>query len=92
MTPATRVTAAVTSRLIVSLSGQPDTVSRTVTRTRPPSSTSTESTMPRSVIGRLISGSLTVASAAWIWSTVGILMMPEVYAVAVAAGVAVSAM
>ena len=35
MTPATPRTAAVTSRVMVSFSGQPDTVSSTVTR-RPP--------------------------------------------------------
>ena len=75
VTPATAPTAVVTSRLIVSLRGQPATVSSTVTRTRPSSAMSTESTMPRSVIGRLISGSLTVARAALTRSSKEELMM-----------------
>src|SRR6478672_5340847 len=77
VTPGTRVTAAVTSRLIVSLRGQPATVSSTVRWTTPSASISTESTMPSSVIGRLISGSLTVASAALTCSREAVLMIPN---------------
>src|SRR6478735_390296 len=77
VTPGTRVTAAVTSRLIVSLRGQPATVSSTVRWTTPSASISTESTMPSSVIGRLISGSLTVASAALTCSREAVLMIPH---------------
>ena len=75
VTPATARSAPLTSRVIVSLSGQPATVRSTVSRTSPDSSTSTDSTMPRSVIGRLISGSWTVARASVSRSTVGRLMM-----------------
>ncbi len=75
MTPSTAPTAVVTSRVMVSLSGQPATVSSTVTRTNPSSEMSTESTMPRSVMGRLISGSLTVARAALTRSSREALMM-----------------
>ena len=64
VTPSTLETSAVTSRMMVSFMGQPETVSSTVTATRPVSSMSMFSTMPSSVIGRLISGSLTRASAA----------------------------
>src|SRR6478609_3232361 len=74
-TPGTFVTAAVTSRLMVSLSGQPATVSSTWTATEPSSATSTVSTTPSSVIGRLISGSLTVARASITCCCVGVLMM-----------------
>ena len=75
VTPGTARTAALTSRLIVSLSGQPATVRSTVTRTTPGPSMSTDSTIPSSVIGRLISGSLTVPRAAWTCSRRGVLMM-----------------
>src|SRR5687767_3342563 len=74
-TPGTLVTAAVTSRLMVSLSGQPATVSSTWTATEPSSATSTVSTIPSSVIGRLISGSLTVARASITCCCVGVLMI-----------------
>ena len=77
MTPATAVTAAVTSRLMVSLRGHPATVSSTWTETAPSSATSTESTMPSSVMGRLISGSLTPARASMTCCCVGVLMMDE---------------
>src|SRR6478672_8171411 len=77
VTPSTPVTAAVTSRLIVSLRGHPATVSSTWTATDPSSATSTESTIPSSVIGRLISGSLTVARASITCCCVGVLMMPK---------------
>ena len=70
MTPATARRAALTSRVMVSFIGQPATVSSTVRRTRPPS-ISTASTMPRSVIGRLISGSMTRVRAASTASLVG---------------------
>ena len=75
MTPGTARTAALTSLVMVSFIGQPDTVRRTVTRTTPGPSTSTDSTIPRSVIGRLISGSITVPRAAETWSRRGVLMM-----------------
>ena len=75
VTPSTARRAPLTSRVMVSLSGQPATVRSTVSRTSPESSTSTDSTMPRSVIGRLISGSWTVARAAVSRSAVGRLMM-----------------
>src|SRR6478609_8576335 len=74
VTPGTFVTAAVTSRLMVSLSGHPATVSSTWTATEPSSATSTVSTIPSSVIGRLISGSLTVARASITCCCVGVLM------------------
>ena len=57
VTPSTFSSAAVVSRLMVSLSGQPATVSSTLTLTTPASSIETESTIPSSVMGRLISGS-----------------------------------
>src|ERR671918_335183 len=79
VTPGSADTAAVTSRVIVSRSGQPATVRKTSTRTRPSSATSTAFTMPRSVIGRLISGSLTVASEAVTSSVVGRGVMPRCY-------------
>ena len=75
MTPGTARTAALTSLVMVSFIGQPDTVSRTVTRTTPGPSTSTDSTIPRSVMGRLISGSITVPRAVETWSRRGVLMM-----------------
>ncbi len=64
VTPGTFETSVVTSLVMVSFRGQPATVSSTLTDTLPVSSTSMWSTMPRSVMGRLISGSLTRASAA----------------------------
>src|SRR5438270_2566342 len=74
VTPGTVWTAAVTSRVIRSRSGHPWVVSRIPTATRPSAAMSIDSTMPRSVIGRWISGSETVASAAWTVSCVGRLM------------------
>src|ERR1700728_2341753 len=68
-TPASLLTAAVTSRVMVSRSGQPATVSQTSTRTVPSRPTSTFLTMPSSVIGRWISGSLTLARA-WVTCSV----------------------
>src|SRR5689334_5794186 len=70
-TPGTAVTAAVTSLVMVSRSGQPATVRYTSTLTLPPGPTSTLFTMPSSVIGRRISGSLTRASAAVTCSALG---------------------
>ncbi len=66
VTPGTRPTASRTRVTMVSRIGQPETVSQTATRTAPPSPIPTDFTMPISVIGRLISGSLTVDSA---WRT-----------------------
>ena len=57
VTPSSLPTAAVTSRVMVSRSGQPATVSQTSTRTVPSGRISVFLTMPRSVIGRWISGS-----------------------------------
>ena len=71
LTPGITATAAVTSRVRVSRIGQPLTVSSTRTRARPSASTSTLSTIPRSVIGRWISGSFTVCSAARILGVSG---------------------
>src|SRR5215831_15649301 len=71
VTPGTADTAAVTSLVMVSRSGQAATVRYTSTRTLPPGPTSTLLTMPSSVIGRRISGSLTPASAAVTCSAVG---------------------
>src|SRR5262249_15427712 len=71
VTPGTADTAAVTSLVMVSRSGQAATVRYTSTRTLPPGPTSTLFTMPSSVIGRRISGSLTPASAAVTCSVVG---------------------
>ena len=65
VTPSTAARAAVVSLVRVSLSGQAATVSRMVTATWPPSSAATLSTMPSSVTGLRISGSMTVSSAAW---------------------------
>src|SRR5256885_2537912 len=70
-TPGTADTAAVTSRVMVSRSGQPATVRYTSTLTLPSGAMSTLLTMPRSVIGRRISGSLTRASAAVTCSVLG---------------------
>src|SRR5450759_3699280 len=64
VTPATGLTAAVTSAVILSRSGQPDTVRKTPTCTAPLGEMSTDLTMPSSVIGRWISGSDTAARAA----------------------------
>ncbi len=75
VTPETARTAALTSRVMVSFIGQPDTVRRTVTRTTPGPSTSTDSTIPRSVMGRLISGSITVAREVRTCSRRGVLMI-----------------
>src|SRR5689334_13951933 len=71
VTPASWLTAAVTSRVMVSRIGQPATVSQTSTRTVPSGLTSTSLTMPSSVIGRWISGSLTRESASVTCSVVG---------------------
>src|ERR1035438_8888755 len=62
-TPGSLVTAAVTSRMMVSRSGHPDTVSHTSTSTVPSAATWTFLTMPSSVMGRWISGSCTPSSA-----------------------------
>src|SRR5215467_1778638 len=70
-TPGTAATAAVTSRVMVSRSGQPASVRYTSTLTRPSGAMSTFLTMPRSVIGRRISGSLTRASASVTCAVVG---------------------
>src|SRR5215470_17138598 len=70
-TPGTAATAAVTSRVMVSRSGQPATVRYTSTLTLPSGAMSTFLTMPRSVIGRRISGSLTRASASVTCAVVG---------------------
>src|ERR1700683_3006239 len=70
-TPATLPTAAVTSRVIVSRSGQPATVSHTCTRTAPSAAIAMSLTMPSSVIGRWISGSCTPSSATETCSVVG---------------------
>src|SRR5262252_2562349 len=59
VTPGTAATAAVTSRVMVSRSGQPATVRYTSTLTLPSGAIPTLLTMPSSVIGRRISGSLT---------------------------------
>src|SRR5690349_4350042 len=62
---------------MVSLRGHPATVRSTWTATEPSSATSTVSTIPSSVIGRLISGSLTVARASITCCCVGVLMMQK---------------
>jgi hypothetical protein len=64
VTPSSLLTAAVVSRRSVSFIGQPATVSKIRTATTPSSRTTTDSTMPRSVMGFLISGSMTPPSAA----------------------------
>ena len=56
VTPGTLASAAVVSLVSVSFMGQPETVSKIVTATRPVSSTVTLSTMPSSVTGLRISG------------------------------------
>src|SRR6266496_6828425 len=71
VTPGTAATAAVTSRVMVSRSGQPATVRYTSTLTLPSGAIATFLTMPSSVIGRRISGSLTRASASLTCSVVG---------------------
>src|SRR5215813_9100518 len=70
-TPGKADTAAVTSLVMVSRSGQAATVRYTSTRTSPSGPTSTLFTMPRSVMGRRISGSSTLARAAVTCSAVG---------------------
>ncbi len=84
-TPGSLLTAAVTSLVMVSRSGQPDTVSQMSTRTTPRPSTATSLTIPSSVIGRWISGSLTPARA-WVTcsavggeETAGGMTMPSCY-------------
>ena len=69
-TPSTVAAAALTSRVRVSFSGQPGVVRSIPTVAREPT-TSTERTMPSSVIGRLISGSRTCASASRMASSNG---------------------
>src|SRR5829696_945465 len=64
VTPSSGATAAVTSRVMVSRSGQPEMVRKMPTVTVPSGSTRTSLTMPSSVTGRRISGSRTDASAA----------------------------
>ncbi len=71
MTPGSLPTAPVTSRVIVSRSGQPATVSQMPTRTVPSAAICMSLTMPSSVIGRWISGSLTPARAWVTCSAVG---------------------
>jgi len=61
--PSTEPSALRTSDSMVLRSGQLATVNSTVRCTVPVSSTSSWSTMPNSVIGRRISGSITLASA-----------------------------
>jgi hypothetical protein len=73
VTPGTAPTARVMSDRSLSLSGQPATVSSSSTRTVPSAPSTAERTMPRSVIGRRISGSSTVASAAWIASSAAVI-------------------
>src|SRR3569833_848633 len=75
-TPGTLDTAAVTSRVIVSRRGQPATGRNTPTLTLPSGVTSTPLIMSSSVMGRRISGSFTVASAAVTCSIVGEAMCP----------------
>src|SRR4051794_7143170 len=55
--------------------GQPETVRYTVTATAPSAPISTDLTIPSSVMGRLISGSFTVASASRTASSVAIRTM-----------------
>src|SRR5215469_3408988 len=71
VTPSSLPTAAVTSLVMVSRSGQPATVSQTSSRTVPAGRISVFLTMPRSVIGRWISGSLTPSSARMTCSALG---------------------
>src|SRR6516162_3712155 len=70
-TPGSAATASVTLLVMVSRIGQPATVRYTPTCTSPPSAISTDFTMPSSVMGRPISGSLTPPSAAVTCSAVG---------------------
>ena len=65
------MTAAVTSRMMVSRSGHPDTVSQTSTSTAPSAAMSMFLTMPSSVMGRWISGSCTPSSAWVTWAGLG---------------------
>src|SRR5215208_9815 len=76
VTPGSGETAAVTSRVMRSLSGQPATVSSTSTTTRPLASMATSLTMSRSVMGRWISGSITCPSAVMTSSRVTIGTVP----------------
>src|SRR5919202_1533026 len=71
VTPGTAETAWVTRLVIVSRIGQPATVRYTSTRTVPSAPICTSLTMPSSVSGRLISGSWTVARAAFTASSAG---------------------
>src|SRR5580700_957782 len=79
VTPGSLATAAVTSRVMVSRSGQPATVSHTWTRTTPSAPTWMSLTMPSSVMGRWISGSCTPSSALVTWSVVGGVVMSSCY-------------
>src|SRR5699024_10077100 len=63
VTPGTAPATAVTSRSIVLFSGHPAVVRSMCTVTAPPSATSTSRTIPSSVMGRRISGSITWSSA-----------------------------
>src|ERR1700722_9853453 len=91
VTPPSLLTAAVTSLVIVSRSGQPATVSQTCTNTVPSEDTSTCLTMPSSVIGRWISGSLTPARAWVTCSMVGAPLPPLPLDIAPCYGCAVPA-
>ena len=63
VTPSTVLTSRRVSAVIVSFKGHPATVRSTSTLTTPSSAMSTEETIPRSVMGRCSSGSMTLASA-----------------------------
>ncbi len=82
-TPGSLPTAAVTSRVILSRSGHPATVSHTSTSTAPSAATSMFLTMPSSVIGRWISGSCTPSSAWVTCSALGGVVRGEVMALMV---------
>ena len=71
-TPGRAPTAVVTRSVMVSFIGQPLTVRKMPTRATPSGPTSADLTMPSSVTGRRISGSITVESAAVSCSAVGI--------------------
>src|ERR1700759_3219794 len=77
-TPGSLPTAVVTSRVMVSRSGHPATVRYTSTSTAPSAPMLTFLTMPRSVMGRWISGSCTPSSAWVTCSALGGLMVGEV--------------
>jgi hypothetical protein len=77
VTPSTPPTSRRVSSVIVSFRGQPATVSRTPTLTAPDSLISTDSTMPRSVIERWSSGSMTRPRASRTASSVGADMTPS---------------